>query len=52
MWAAQRAGHPEAGESLHGTLAGHGRAAVGVQGKHLGLDVLLQAAEDIEHDVR
>ena len=36
-------GHPEVGESLRGALAGHGRAAVKVQGKHLGLDALLEA---------
>ena len=38
--AAQRAGDPEVGKELRGALAGHRRAAVGVQGEGLGGDVL------------
>ena len=34
--AAQRAGDPEIGEELGGALAGHRRAAVRMQGEHLG----------------
>ncbi len=34
--AAERAGDVETGKELCGALAGHGCAAVGVQGKHLG----------------
>ena len=41
LGAAQRAGDPEVGEELGGTLAGHRRAAVRMQG-HLGLDALLE----------
>ena len=40
LGAAQRASDPEVGEQLRGALAGHGRAAVGVQGEHLGRDGL------------
>ena len=38
------AGDAEVGEQLRGAFRGHGRAAVRVQGEHLGLDALLQAA--------
>ena len=41
--AAQRAGDAEVGEQLRGALAGHGCAAVRMQGEHLGLDALLEA---------
>ena len=33
---------PEVGEELGGALAGHRRAAVRMQGEHLGLDALLE----------
>ena len=42
LGAAQRAGDPEVGEELGGALAGHRRAAVRMQGEHLGLDALLE----------
>ena len=38
---AQRARYAEISEKLRGALAGHRRAAVRVQGQHLGLDALL-----------
>ena len=38
LGAAQRAGDPEVGEEMGGALAGHRRAAVRMQGEHLGLD--------------
>ena len=37
----QRARYAETSEKLRGALAGHRRAAVAVQGQHLGLDALL-----------
>ena len=43
LGAAQRAGDAEIGEQLRGALAGHGCAAVRMQGEHPGLDVLLEA---------
>ena len=43
LWAAQRACDPEVGKQLRGAFAGHGCAAVGVRGEHLGRDALLEA---------
>ena len=40
---AERACDPEVGEQLRGAFAGHGCAAIGVQGEDLGLDALLEA---------
>ena len=43
LGAAQRAGDPEVGEEMGGALAGQRRAAVRMQGEHLGLDALLDS---------
>ena len=43
LGAAERAGHPEVGEQLCGALAGHRRAAIRMQGEHLGFDALVEA---------
>ena len=43
LGAAERTGDAQVGKQLCGALAGHGRAAVGVQGKDLGLDALVEA---------
>ena len=40
---AERAGHPEVGEQLRGAPAGHRRAAIRMQGEHLGFDALVEA---------